>query len=119
MQSYINQHINALKKLFYEILFVDRKKYRFDRPQNEIRTRNILNAIETNILTSHHPESKTNLLLETALATGLKTNELENLRVSDFSGNRLIIGGTRPRALEIPSHLAHKINNYHQKIGIS
>jgi site-specific recombinase XerD len=112
MQSYINQHINALKKFFYEILFVDRKKYRFDRPQNEDRIRNILNANEINLLTSYRPNTRTNLLIETAIATGLKTNELENLKVTDFSQNRLIIGGTRPRTIEIPNHLTNKINNY-------
>ena len=112
MQSYINQHINALKKFFYEIIYVDRKNYRFDRPQNEARVRNILNTNEINLLTSYRPDSKTNLLIETALATGLKTNELENFKVTDFLQNRLIIGGTRPRTIEIPNHLTNKISNY-------
>ncbi len=112
MQSYINQHINALKKFFYQILFVNKNKYRFDRPQNEIRTRNILKSNDINTLTNHQPNTRANLLIEIALATGLKTNELEHLKVSDFIGNRLTIIGTRPRTIEIPNHLTNKINNY-------
>ena len=111
--SYINQHINAIKKLYFNVLQLNPFKYRVERPKNEVRVCKQLTNYEIDTFKNNtNQNSTTKLLFELCLDTGLKTSELANLRLEDILDNKLKITGKRNRIIRISESTSEKINNY-------
>ncbi len=111
--SYINQHISAIKKLYFNVLQLNPNKYRVERPKNEVRIRKQMTNYQIDTFKNGtNQNSTTKLLFELCLDTGLKTNELANLRLEDILENKLKIKGKRNRIIGISESISEKINNY-------
>ncbi len=111
--SYINQHISAIKKLYFNVLQLNPYKYRIERPKNEFRIRKQLTNYEIDTFKNGaNQNSITKLLFELCLDTGLKTSELAFLRIEDILENKLKIIGKRNRIIGISESISEKINSY-------
>ncbi len=111
--SYINQQVSAINKLYFNILQLNPFKFRIERPKNEVRIRKQLTNFEIDTFKNNiNQNSTTKLLFELCLDTGLKTNELANLRLEDILDNKLKITGKRNRIIGISNSILEKINNY-------
>jgi len=113
-----NQHINAIKYYYENILKRPRQTYYIDRPRKERKLPEILSkeTVFQIIKATHNLKHKAAITL--LYACGLRVGELINLKIADIDGQRLMIKvcsakGAKDRVVPLPENVRTLLRKYY------
>ncbi|WP_075344177.1 site-specific tyrosine recombinase/integron integrase [Tenacibaculum agarivorans] len=89
--SYINQSINAIKFYYEIVLGLPNRFYNIERPRKEKKLPVILSKQEAKLLISVTKNIKHKCIIALLYSSGLRRNELINLKIQDIDSKRMVI----------------------------
>jgi len=89
--SYINQSINAIKFYYEIVLGLPNRFYNIERPRKEKKLPIILSKEEAKQLISVTKNMKHKCIIALLYSSGLRRNELINLKIQDIDSKRMVI----------------------------
>ena len=113
-----NQHINAIKFYWEQILGKEKKYIEIDRPMKEKRLPEILSLEEVERIFTVCTNLKHRMILKTIYACGLRISELVNLEMKQIDSSRKTIKivqgkGKKDRIVPIPQELIAELRAYY------
>lgn len=117
--SKINQIISAWKILQKDILGRDWEKVLIHRPRREKKLPTVLSPEEALALIDAPDNQKHRILLTLAYATGVRRNELLNIRLKDIDRERGLIKirgkGNKQREVALSKNLFNQLEEYYRR----
>ena len=115
-----NQHINAIKYYYENILKRPRQTYYIERPRKDKKLPNVLDKQEVNAIIQHTQNLKHKAALTLLYACGLRISELINLKIESVDGKRMLIKivsgkGTKDRYVPLPENVRQLLRKYYKE----
>jgi len=89
--SYLNQAVNSIKFYFEVVLEMPNRFYNIERPRKERRLPTVISKQEVARLIENTNNIKHKCIVSLLYASGLRLNELLNLKIADIHSDRMII----------------------------
>jgi site-specific recombinase XerD len=89
--SYINQAVNAIKFYFEVVLGMPNRFYSIERPRKEKRLPTVISKKDVSNMINSISNLKHKCIVSLLYASGLRLNELLNLKIKDIDSSRMII----------------------------
>ena len=89
--SYINQTINAIKFYYEMVLGMPNRFYAIERPRKEFKLPKVLSKEEVLSIIEHTNNIKHHCIVSLLYSSGLRRNELLNLKMGDIDEKRMVI----------------------------
>src|SRR5690606_23956934 len=118
--SYINQSINSIK-FFYEIVHgMPNRFYTIERPRKEKKLPKVLSKEEVLAIIAHTNNIKHKCIVALLYSSGLRRNELLNLKITDIHSKRMMVHikqakGNKDRFTVLSSGLLRDLKIYYRE----
>ena len=118
--SYINQAINSIK-FFYEMVHgMPNRFYTIERPRKETRLPKVLSKQEVMAVIENTNNIKHKCIVALLYSSGLRRNELLNLKVTDIDSKRMMVGirqakGNKDRYTVLSNGLLEDLKTYYRE----
>ena len=118
--SYINQAINSIK-FFYEMVHgMPNRFYTIERPRKETRLPKVLSKQEVMAVIENTNNIKHKCIVALLYSSGLRRNELLNLKVTDIDSKRMMVSvrqakGNKDRFTVLSNGLLKDLKTYYQE----
>ena len=118
--SYINQAINSIK-FFYEIVHgMPNRFYAIERPRKEKRLPKVLSKEEVLAIITNTNNIKHKCIVALLYSSGLRRNELLNLKVTDIDSKRMMVcvkraKGNKDRFTVLSNELLRDLRAYYRE----
>jgi len=89
--SYINQAINSIKFYYEMVLGMPNRFYAIERPRKEFKLPKVLSKEEVLSIIEHTNNLKHRCIVSLLYSSGLRRNELLNLKMKDIDAKRMVI----------------------------
>lgn len=89
--SYINQAVNAIKFYFEVVLGMPNRFYSIERPRKEKKLPTVISKKDVSNMINSISNLKHKCIVSLLYASGLRLNELLNLKIKDIDSSRMII----------------------------
>ncbi len=89
--SYVNMAINAIKFYYEIVLSMPNRFYSIERPRKESKLPKILSKEEIVLIINHTNNIKHRCIVSLLYSSGLRRNELLQLRLTDVNSKRMVI----------------------------
>ena len=89
--SYINQAVNAIKFYYEVVLDMPNRYYQIERPKKEKKLPVVLSKSEAKALIDATNNMKHKCLISLLYSTGMRRNELLNLKLADIDSKRMLV----------------------------
>ena len=89
--SYINQAVNAIKFYYEQVNMMPGRFYKIDRPKKSEKLPNIISHQQVLKMISSCPNIKHRCIIALIYSSGLRRNELINLKIKDIDSERMCI----------------------------
>ncbi|WP_418603504.1 site-specific tyrosine recombinase/integron integrase [Hwangdonia sp.] len=89
--SYINMAINAIKFYYEMVLGMPNRFYAIERPRKEAKLPKVLSKEEIVSIINHTNNIKHKCIVSLLYSSGLRRNELLNLKLNDVDSKRMVI----------------------------
>lgn len=118
--SYINQAINSIK-FFYEIVHgMPNRFYTIERPRKVTKLPKVLSKEEVLAIIGHTNNIKHRCIVALLYSSGLRRNELLNLKVTDIDSKRMMVcvkraKGNKDRFTVLSNELLRDLRDYYRE----
>ncbi|MEA1784891.1 site-specific tyrosine recombinase/integron integrase [Arenibacter sp. GZD96] len=89
--SYLNQVINAIKFYYEVVMGMPNRFYEIERPRKEYKLPQVISKAEILAMIANTSNLKHKCILELLYGSGLRRNELLNLKITDIDSKRMLI----------------------------
>ena len=118
--SYINLSINSIKFYFEIVLGLPNRFYNIERPRKEKKLPIVLSKQEAKQLIFATNNSKHKCIIALLYSSGLRRNELINLKITDIDSKRMVIKvndtkGNKDRYTLLADSLLNDLRGYYKK----
>ncbi len=115
--TYINQSINSIKFYYEIVLEMPNRFYNLDRPKKKKYLPKVLSQKEIASIISATKNLKHRCILSLLYSTGVRMNELLELKISDIDSDRMMIHvrdakGGKDRYVQLSSKLLPELRKY-------
>lgn len=114
-----NQHINAIKFYYEQVLKLPRTKYIIERPRKDFKVPVVLDRFEAEALLNQLTNKKHFCIIALLYSCGLRIGELLNLKIQDIDSKRMLIQikcskGNKDRLIPLPKSILQLLREYYR-----
>ncbi|WP_418511835.1 site-specific tyrosine recombinase/integron integrase [Corallibacter sp.] len=117
--SYINQSINSIKFYYEVVMGMPNRLYRIERPRKHKKLPTVLSKTEIKSLIECTNNLKHRCIVSLLYSSGLRRNELINLKINDIDSSRMLIHvvdakGNKDRYTILSNNVLNDLREYYK-----